>query len=106
MRAHGLRRLVTLPLDELTAIRLEQLAEEAGINYTLMGRCLLSLAVGRAPVMAAGKGRNQQELKRAQDFLIKNWPAIATNFVPSKELQSVKPSPYDITQNEQYTDIN
>lgn len=105
MRVHGKRLLVTLPLDENTAIRLEQLAEEAEVNLTLMGRCLLSLAVGLQPVLKGGKGRNSQELKRANDFLAKRWPAIATNFTPYKELQNVKPSPYDITQNEKYQDI-
>lgn len=98
MRAHGLRRVCTVPLDEPTAIRLEQLAESAGVNYTLMARCFLSLAVGRQPVLNAGKGRNQQELKRASDFLVKNWPAVAAQFKPRKELDNVKPSPYDVTQ--------
>lgn len=105
MRLHGLRRLVTIPLDEDTAIRLEQLAEEAEVNYTLLARCLLSLAVGRQPVLLSGKGRNGQELKRANDFLVASWPDVATNFKPCKELANVKASPYDITQNENYPDI-
>lgn len=96
---------MTLPLDEDAALRLEQLAEEAGTNYTLMGRCLLTLAVGLQPVLLPGKGRNGQELQRADRFLQENWPAIATNFVSNKELAKVKASPYDITQNEQYPDI-
>ena len=96
---------MTLPLDEDAALRLEQLAEEAGTNYTLMGRCLLTLAVGLQPVLLPGKGRNGQELKRANDFLVANWPAVATTFQPCKELANVKASPYDITQNEQYPDI-
>ena len=101
-----MRRLVTIPLDEPTAIRLEQLAEEAAVNYTLLARCLLSLAVGKQPVLLPGKGRNGQELKRAQDFLKARWPAVATNFIPTKELEHVKASPYDITQNPSYPDIN
>ena len=99
MRLHGLRRLCTIPLDEPTAVRLEQLAESAGVSYTLMARCLLSLAVGCQPVLKAGKGRNQQELSRANKFLTKNWPAVAAQFRPRKELDNVKPSAYDVTQN-------
>lgn len=98
MRAHGLRRLITTPLDEATAVRLEELAEEAGVSYTLLSRCLLSLSVGKQPVLQGGKGRNLQELKRANDFLKKRWPSIAAQFAPCKHLVSVKPSSYDITQ--------
>lgn len=105
MRVHGKRVLVTIPLDDSVGIRLESLAEEAEVNYTLLARCLLSLAVGINPVLKGGKGRNQQELKRVNDFLAKRWPGIATNFTPYKALQNVKPSPYDITQNPAYPDL-
>lgn len=106
MRDHGLRRAMNQTLDEAVAIRLEQLAEEAGVNYTLLGRCLLSLAVGLQPVLEAGKGRNLQELKRAHDFLLNRWPAVAADFAALKHFRvPAKPSPYDITQNEKHPHI-
>lgn len=104
MRDHGLRRAMNQTLDEAVAVRLEQLAQEAGVNYTLLGRCLLSLAVGLQPVLQAGKGRNLQELKRAHDFLLSRWPAVAADFEALKQFRvPAKPSPYDITQSETHS---
>lgn len=98
MREHGLRRMISLPLEEATAVKLEQLAEEANINYTLMARCLLALAVGCQPDLSIGRGRNQKELQRANDFLVSRWPKVAARFLPCKHLVNVRHSVYDVTK--------
>lgn len=98
MRSHGLRRVIAVPLDEATAIRLEELAAQAEINYTLLARCLLTLSLGKQPSLQAGRGRNQMEQQRASNFLKANWPKIASRFTPPKHLVNVKHSQYDITK--------
>lgn len=98
MRAHGLRRMISLPLEEATAVKLEKLAEEAGVNYTLLARCFLALALGCQPDLAIGRGRNQKELQRANDFLVARWPKVASKFLPCKHLVSVSHSVYDATR--------